>query len=350
MNTKRTLRRIVGAGHTVRASWATSPLAVMREAMQAVLDGAPAPSIDAVRAAVAAAYTRRGVTVAPDDVRWGIDATRLIAAASADTIVALMDPGGLETLAVHIGDGRGAEWDRGFYRGIEYLSSCDELGYRIPLPMHEPKLAQIAAAQGVTGVAMTVREMLQWVRYAQQTGMTIIHDATAGDFVTKAPASLLAVEGAASCVLETVSLAPCGLAGAVYSVIPAAWQADIDKVRDVPLAEALGRYLVEPELSPVLAAGVVARYSARGEAEWAERRQALCEVMARVRELLDTFGSEYWGGAEIPVIWTDKRSATAVAAAYPAAVLHDGADFGPAGTGRVRVDLSGVVRSTKGEE
>ena len=349
MKTKLTLRRIAAQAQTLRPSWASSLLPVMRKAMAAVLDGAVAPSADEVREAIAAAYGRYGARIAPTDVRLGIDAARLAAAASADNIVAVMDPGGLYELGVHIGDGRGADIDQGFYRGVEYLSEFDETGFRVPLPIHEPQLAQLAAAQGVTGGAMSAREQLQWVRDAQQTGMTILHDATAGAFVTSAPATLLATEGAATCVLETVSAAACGLAGAEYSIVPAAWQADLGTLRDVPMAEALGHYLVEPELSPLLAAGLVARYSERGEDEWAARRCAWQRLTADVRGLLDTLGSEYWGAREIPVIWTDQRSAAVLAAAYPAAVLHDGAAFGPAGAAHVRVDISGVIRTDKGE-
>lgn len=349
MKTKLTLRRIAAGAQTVRPCWASPLLPVMREAMAAVLAGGTAPCAEAVREAVAAAYGRNGVQISPADVRLGIDAARLVASAGADNIVAVMDPGGLCELGVHIGDGRGADFDNGFYRGVEYLSGFDETGFRVPLPIHEPQLAQLAAAQGVTGVTMSAREQLQWVRYAQQTGMTILHDATAGAFVTNTPATLLATDGATACVIETVSAATCGLAGSVYSVIPSAWQADLGTLRDVPLADALGRYLVEPEISPLLAAGLFARYSDRGEAEWAARRRELHALMTDVRAMLDALGSEYWGGEEIPVIWTDKRTAAAVEAAFPAAVLQDGADFGPAGRGRVRVELSGVIRTDKGD-
>ncbi len=349
MNTKLTLRRIVDHAMTLRPQWQCPLLPAMRDAITEVSAGAPAPTADTVRETIAAAYARYGVSISPAEVRLGIDASRLIAAATADTVVALMDPGGLSELSVHIGDGRGSDWDRGFYRGVEYLSSFDELDFRIPLPMHEPGLAQIAAAQSVTGVVMTPREQLQWVRYAQQTGMTVIHDATAGMFLTTTAPTLLATTGAAACVLETVSMAACGLAGAYYSIIPATWQGDLGTKRDVPLADVLTRYLVEPELSPLSAAGIVARYSPRGEAEW---RQAITAVRAVTRDacaVADALDRPYWGGGEVPVIWTDRRTADAIVAAVPVATWQDGAVFGPAGETWVRIDLTGAMRHNKGE-
>lgn len=353
MRVKDTLRRIEPAAFAERPpQWDMPPLACVQAAMAAALQGRTVAAGE-VRAAIAAHYARLGARITPAAVLLGVDAMRLQSVIGKKQIIAFSHPGDLLPLLQHVGDGRSGVWHRGFYQGVEYLDAYDEIDFKATLPVHEPAVVHLASPSTATGVALSAKEWLRWVRYAEQTGMTIFHDASLGAYAVANPGTALVTPGAAACVLETVSLAPAGLAGAVYTLVADEFRADNGAGNPFDAAVALRNYLVEPELSPVLLAGLAAFYSEAGQTEWAAYRAAVLRRAQTLRAILMAEGIACWGGEDAPVLWaetTDKKLLALLRENGAECVA--GTAYGPAGAGytqiRVRPDRETIVHySTK---
>ncbi|MCI5836428.1 MAG: hypothetical protein MR209_01115 [Veillonellaceae bacterium] len=335
MQRKETLLRLTEERrYAAPQQWQVPLLPSIRAAMRAVLDGAPAPTPAAVREAIAASYRACGADIAAAAVRLGVRTWDLAALAAEQTVVALSHPGDLSLIYPHVGDGRTGRWHRGFFQGVEYLTAFDEIDFRPTLPVHEPGLAYLASPNPATGVVLTARDMLRWVRYAEQTGMHICHDASLSAYVSDEPTTFLATPGATAVVAEVVDLAAVGLAGATYAVVPPELQADDRDKKPRPYGEYVHRYLEDAEPAPVVLAGMAAWYSPQGQAEW---RRYCTAVAARTEALgaaFRTAGVEVWGSPGVPILWTTEVPSSLRRILADENILPlDGGLFGPAGEG-----------------
>lgn len=335
MQRKETLLRLTEERqYAAPPRWEVPLLPSVRAAMAAVLAGAPAPSATAVREAIAASYRARGVEIPASAVRLGVRARDLAALAAERTVVALSHPGDLSLIYTHVGEGHTGRWHRGFFQGVEYLTAFDEIDFRPTLPVHEPGLAYLASPNPATGVVLTERDMLRWVRYAEQTGMHICHDASLAAYVTDAPSTFLATPGATAMVAETVDMAAVGLPGVSYTVIPPDWQADDRDKKPRPYGAYVHRYLEDAEPAPVLLAGLAAWYSPTGQAEWRRYCRAVAARTESLRALFCAEGAEVWSSPGVPILWTTEVPSSFRRILEAEAILPlDGGLFGPAGEG-----------------
>ncbi len=338
MKIKDTLRRIEAADVRIQSppDWDIPGPACVREALTA----AP-PTLTEARVAVAAHYARLGVDINPEAVRFGIHPAYLQSIIGKDNVIAVENPGDMRHLRIHVGDGRSRNRQEGYYRGVEYMTTFDEIDFKAALPMHEPSLVHLSSPSAATGMALNEKEMLRWVRYAEQTGMTIFHDASLGLYAREKPRTLLATEGAKATVLETVSLAPVGLPGLCYAIIAAEFTADNGAGNPYAAAATIRNYLVEPEISPRLLAGLVALYDTAGQNEWEAYR---AEIMARAEQLraaLMATGIACWGGEDAPILWAETTDDAFLRALHEAgAVSVPGIAYGPGGAGYTHVRIT----------
>ncbi len=311
---------------------------VMKEAIINACEG-QTTTLAEVRESICAYYAQQGVRISPEAILLGTHGEDCLRLAARENVAAVVVPGDLQMLARHAGDGRTGNTQDGFYRGLEYITAFDEIDFKAPLPTHEPTILHLPAVNPATGVAWTEREELRWVRYAENTGMTILYDASWRVYSTQMT-SLYRLPEANAHILEWYDLSAIGLAGLSYTIVPDGWQADCG-TSTAKTADRVARdYLTNTSWSPILAAALQAWFTPLGQEQW----QAYCEkVMARTRRLrayLMMENTAVWGGDEAPILWTQATPQRKEKLLRCGADVQDGEVYSPDGVGYLSIYLN----------
>lgn len=303
MQLKKTVWRLRAQGGYDRPpAWRLPTTKTVTDALSQTIQGAPAPSLATLQEAFAAYLQRHGAAVTPTAIRFGIRKEELATLWEAGPIFAVTEPDELTVFDRQVAEGHTGDWDAGYYRGVEYISGFDEIDWRIGLPAHEPGLLYIAQPSLATGVALTARDQLRWVRYAEQSGLTLIADASFAPYLREAQ-SFYAIEGAASCVLTVYDFAALGLPGLTAVVVPDEFAADRSDQHAYPAADVVRKYLGTPDVSPLLLAGLHAWLSDTGQKEWKTTLETYAARQKNVRDELEASGIPYWGEPTLPYLW-----------------------------------------------
>ena len=280
---------------------------------------------------------------------------------SQETRVALGDPVYPVYLDSNIMAGRSGEHrSDGRFEGITYLPYTKENNFSPDLPESPVDLIYLCSPNNPTGTILTREDLTKWVEYARENNAIILFDSAYSAFIQDpdVPRSIYEIPGAKEVAIESKSFSKtAGFTGlrCAFMVIPKELRAydeagekhslnflwnrrQCTKFNGVP-------YIVQRAAEAV--------YSEQGQQEIAEMIAYYRENARVIREGLDSYGFEVYGGINAPYIWwrlpegvdswdfLDKMLNECQVVGTP------GVGFGPCGQGYFRLTAFGDKERTR---
>jgi LL-diaminopimelate aminotransferase len=248
--------------------------------------------------------------------------------------------------------GQTGEFDSGSsqFTGIQYMPCSPDNNFFPDLELAKgADLIFICSPNNPTGVTATRDQLEHLVQFASSQGSIIIFDAAYSSFISDPdlPRSIFEIEGAREVAIEVGSFSKSiGFTGVRlgWTVVPnelkfddgAAVRDDWNRVMTTVFNGA----------SNLVQAGGIAALSEAGRSEMQDLVKYYMKNAAFIRESLQSFGVEVYGGENSPYIWArlqgqDSWSAFEQLLHGAHVVTTPGAGFGPSGEGFLRFSAFG---------
>ncbi|MEK6924066.1 MAG: LL-diaminopimelate aminotransferase [Candidatus Micrarchaeota archaeon] len=309
----------------------------------------------ALRAAIAAWYGERGVTVEGGEVFVSdgakCDSANIASIFASDSVVAVQDPAYPVYVDSNVIAGRTASFKDGRYEGLVYLPCTEENGFVPSPPSGKVDLIYLCSPNNPTGAVATREQLAEFVEYARANGAVIIFDAAYSFFITDSslPRSIYEIPGAAECAIELSSFSKfAGFTGVRlgWSVVPKALKGDGCGDGGLNALWNRRQCTMFNGASNVAQAGGLAALSPEGREECGKTIEYYMENARVIREGLSSLGFKAYGGVNAPFAWVktpgvgsweffDKLLNECRVVCTP------GAGFGPCGEGFVRFSAFG---------
>jgi LL-diaminopimelate aminotransferase len=316
----------------------------------------PDQGYDFLREAIAEhEFASRGAKVAPDEIFVSdgskCDSGNFQEIFASDARVALPDPVYPVYVDTNVMAGRtGAADAQGRYAGIVYLPCTEANGFLPEPPRERVDLVYLCSPNNPTGSVATRESLVQWVRYARESGAVLLYDAAYAAYVTDPglPRSIYEIPGAREVAVEFRSYSKAaGFTGVrcAFLVVPKEAMGVDGQGNRVPLHGLWHRRHTTKfnGVSYPVQCGAAAVYTERGRAETLAQVRYYLENAALVRKGLADLGLRVFGGVNAPYVWVATPRGvpsweffdTLLTRAH--VVVTPGAGFGPHGEGYVRV-------------
>jgi LL-diaminopimelate aminotransferase len=316
----------------------------------------PDQGYDFLREAIAEhEFASRGAKVAPDEIFVSdgskCDSGNFQEIFASDARVALPDPVYPVYVDTNVMAGRTGEADaQGRYAGIVYLPCTEANGFLPEPPRERVDLVYLCSPNNPTGSVATRESLVQWVRYARESGAVLLYDAAYAAYVTDPglPRSIYEIPGAREVAVEFRSYSKAaGFTGVrcAFLVVPKEAMGVDGQGNRVPLHGLWHRRHTTKfnGVSYPVQCGAAAVYTERGRAETLAQVRYYLENAALVRKGLADLGLRVFGGVNAPYVWVATPRGvpsweffdTLLTRAH--VVVTPGAGFGPHGEGYVRV-------------
>ncbi|MBQ6679919.1 MAG: LL-diaminopimelate aminotransferase [Lachnospiraceae bacterium] len=253
-----------------------------------------------LRAAIAAHYRSRGVSVADDEV--------FVSSGASDELGDILDLFDRESSALVMEPAYPAYVDANILAGrkIVHLPSGEENGF-LPAPCTALKadLLYICSPNNPTGAVFSREQLKQWVDFANENGAVILFDAAYEAFIEdpSLPHSIFEIEGADTCAIEICSLSKtAGFTGTRlgYSVIKKVLVRNGMCFHDMWVRN---RTTKTNGVSYIIQKGGAAVFTEEGQ-QGIRENIAVYKNNARILTgALDELGIWYCGGKNAPYIW-----------------------------------------------
>jgi len=274
---------------------------------------------------------------------------------SIENKVALTDPVYPVYLDTNVMAGRSGEiLSSGHYRGIVYLPSTVENGFKPELPGEKVDLVYLCSPNNPTGAVLDRAELTKWVDYARKNQIILLFDAAYEAYITdpKIPHSIYEIEGADEVAVEFRSFSKtAGFTGTrcAYTVVPEKLKAKDAKGTAVALNPLWSRRHTTKfnGVSYPVQRGAAACYSPEGKIQIREQIDYYMTNARLIREGLESAGLQVFGGVHAPYIWLktpkglDSWSFFDKLLSECHVVGTPGAGFGPSGEGYFRLSAFG---------
>ena len=269
---------------------------------------------------------------------------------SVDCSIAIADPAYPVYVDTNVMAGRTGQADKaGTYQGIQYMPLNEANSFSPALPDSKVDIIYLCSPNNPTGMAMSKKELEEWVNYARENKSIILFDAAYERFITEpgVPKSIFEIDGAKECAIEFRSFSKtAGFTGVrcAFTVVPRELMGESAAGDSVSIHGLWNRrhntkfngasYPVQKAASAV--------YSSEGKKQVEQRVAYYMENAAVIRESLSTKGLSVFGGINAPYVWL--KSPTEDSWGFFDKLLHDcnivgtpGAGFGPSGEGYFRL-------------
>ncbi len=223
---------------------------------------------------------------------------------SPETRVALSDPSYPVYIDNSVLAGRSGSLEEGLYSSLTYLPLQEKKGFIPSVPSHPVDLIYLCSPNNPTGVSLSKKEILPFVKYAKEHNAIILWDGAYADFITSEnPKSIYEVEGAKEVCIELRSFSK--KAGFTdlrvsYCVVPKELM-----VEQQPLLPLFKR-LVDTQFGGIpyiLQKAALSLYSEEGLFQVKTQIQEYQKRTHFLREKLLSLGFSVAGGIDAPYLW-----------------------------------------------
>jgi len=254
-----------------------------------------------LRKAVAEYYTKRNVSLSPDDIFISdgakSDLGNILDIFDTECSVLIQDPVYPVYVDTSTMDGR----------KIIYNAANTENGF-LPLPPEKPGAADIiylCSPNNPCGVAYTKSQLQAWVDYARSSSAVILFDAAYEVFIrdTDVPHSIYELEGAKECAIEFCSFSKmAGFTGVRcgYTVVPEELVRDGTALRKLWLRRQSTKF---NGVSYITQRGAEAVFTDEGQKQIFENIDYYMKNADIITQTLEKAGVAYTGGRNSPYIW-----------------------------------------------
>lgn len=312
------------------------------------------------------AYNKRGVDISFDEITisQGIneDISKFQLMLDMQSKISVTDPVYPVYVDTNVMAGRSGNYaeGKGLFEGINYSTLSDETNFKAPLPEGKVGIIYLCSPNNPTGIAMTKKELQEWVDYAKANNAIILFDGAYERFVTNedVPHSIYEVEGAKEVAIEFRSFSKdASFAGVrcAYTVVPKELMVVDEDGNNVQLLKIWKKFHATTQngCSYIIQRGAEAALSPEGQKEIDEKMDYYKENCKIILDALHEKGIKTQGGIDGPYIWFkvpegyDSWSYFDYLLKEKGVATTPGVGFGPAGEGYVRVTAFASREETK---
>lgn len=312
------------------------------------------------------AYNKRGVDISFDEITisQGIneDISKFQLMLDMQSKISVTDPVYPVYVDTNVMAGRSGNYaeGKGLFEGINYSTLSDETNFKAPLPEGKVGIIYLCSPNNPTGIAMTKKELQEWVDYAKANNAIILFDGAYERFVTNedVPHSIYEVKGAREVAVEFRSFSKdASFAGVrcAYTVVPKELMVVDEDGNNVQLLKIWKKFHATTQngCSYIIQRGAEAALSPEGQKEIDEKMAYYRENCKIILDALHEKGIKTQGGIDGPYIWFkvpegyDSWSYFDYLLKEKGVATTPGVGFGPAGEGYVRVTAFASREETK---
>lgn len=312
------------------------------------------------------AYNKRGVDISFDEITisQGIneDISKFQLMLDMQSKISVTDPVYPVYVDTNVMAGRSGNYDegKGLFEGINYSTLSDETNFKAPLPDGRVGIIYLCSPNNPTGIAMTKKELKEWIDYAKVNNAIILFDGAYERFVTNedVPHSIYEVEGAKDVAVEFRSFSKdASFAGVrcAYTVVPKELMVTDEDGNKVQLLKIWKKFHATTQngCSYIIQRGAEAVLTPEGQKEIDEKMAYYRENCKIILDALHEKGIKTQGGIDGPYIWFkvpegyDSWSYFDYLLKEKGVATTPGVGFGPAGEGYVRVTAFASREETK---
>ncbi len=312
------------------------------------------------------AYNKRGVDISFDEITisQGIneDISKFQLMLDMQSKISVTDPVYPVYVDTNVMAGRSGNYaeGKGLFEGINYSTLSDETNFKAPLPEGKVGIIYLCSPNNPTGIAMTKKELQEWVDYAKANNAIILFDGAYERFVTNedVPHSIYEVKGAREVAVEFRSFSKdASFAGVrcAYTVVPKELMVVDEDGNNVQLLKIWKKFHATTQngCSYIIQRGAEAVLTSEGQKEIDEKMAYYRENCKIILDALHEKGIKTQGGIDGPYIWFkvpegyDSWSYFDYLLKEKGVATTPGVGFGPAGEGYVRVTAFASREETK---
>lgn len=312
------------------------------------------------------AYNERGVNISFDEITisQGIneDISKFQLMLDMQSKISVTDPVYPVYVDTNVMAGRSGNYDegKGLFEGINYSTLSDETNFKAPLPEGKVGIIYLCSPNNPTGIAMTKKELKEWVDYAKENNSIILFDGAYERFVTSedVPHSIYEIEGAKEVAVEFRSFSKdASFAGVrcAYTAVPKELMVVDEDGNKVQLLKIWKKFHATTQngCSYIIQRGAEAVLTPEGQKEIDEKMDYYRENCKIILDALHEKGIKTQGGIDGPYIWFkvpegyDSWSYFDYLLNEKGVATTPGVGFGPAGEGYVRVTAFASKEETK---
>lgn len=194
-------------------------------------------------------------------------------------------------------------------RNVDLLPCLEEHGFSPQIPEKKYDLIYLCSPNNPTGVALTHRELANWVDYAKKHESILLVDAAYASFIRskEVPASIYSIEGAKECAIECRSFSKSAGFTALrcaYAVIPQNLMIRQGEKRVSLASFWKSRQNIKSNgVSYPIQRGAEASLQKLGQREVREQVDSYLQLAAKLKGALQTCGFTCYGGVDSPYLW-----------------------------------------------
>lgn len=279
---------------------------------------------------------------------------------SADSIVAIPDPGYPVYSDTNVMGGRGGMLEAGRWSRIVYLDCLPENGFNPLPPAEHADIIFLCSPANPTGAAMSKSQLKEWVEYALRHNSLIVYDSAYCAYVSNPDTvrSIYEIEGARQCAIEVRSFSKtAGFTGlrCGYTTVPRELTGE-DSAGNRHRLHALWLRRQTTKFngaSYIIQRGAEALYTDAGRAQVAANVEYYMQNARLIRATLEKCGYEVTGGEDSPYIWAKSPEGTDSWALFDQLLSEKhisctpGSGFGANGEGYIRLTAFNTHEKTK---
>ncbi|MDE7437710.1 MAG: LL-diaminopimelate aminotransferase [Muribaculaceae bacterium] len=260
-------------------------------------------------------YRRRFINISADEIFVSdgakSDLGNLGDIYSADSIVALADPGYPVYLDSAVMSGRGGELQKdGRWSNILYLDCNAENSFKPAVPEAHADIVILCSPANPTGMVFTKEELQKWVEYARREKALIIFDSAYEAYIRdeELPRSIYEIDGADEVAIEVRSFSKtAGFTGlrCGYTVVPKRLKGTDADGKEVSLRKLWNRRQCTKfnGASYVVQRAAEALYSPEGREFVKMATDYYLENAGTIRARMVEAGYTVFGGTDSPYVW-----------------------------------------------
>lgn len=263
-------------------------------------------------------YRRRGINIDSSEIFISdgakSDLGNLADIFSRDIKVAIANPSYPAYVDASVINGLAGTLVNGRWCNLIYLDCKPENGFLPNLPSERPDVIILCYPNNPTGASITVRELREWVDYAQKNGSLIIYDSAYEAYVSTPGVvrSIYEIEGAEKLAIEVRSFSKtAGFTGlrCGYTVVPKALYGVYADGSEVSLRKLWNRRQCTKfnGASYIVQRGAEALYTEEGAKQVENIIDTYMGNARTIATRLKDCGFEVTGGVDSPYIWACRK-------------------------------------------
>lgn len=260
-------------------------------------------------------FVSKGCQIDPDEIFVSdgskCDSSNILDILGNDNLIAVTDPVYPVYVDSNVMTGRtGLASDNGSYEGLTYIAINEDNNFKPEIPNEKVDIIYLCFPNNPTGATISIKELKEWVDYANRNNSLIFFDAAYEAFIQdiNLPHSIYEIEGAKHCAIEFRSFSKnAGFTGVrcAYTVIPKNLLGRNSKGEEINLWSLWNRRQSTKfnGVSYIVQRGAEAVYSNQGKIEVSKLIKFYMNNASIMRDKLKQAGFKVFGGLNAPYIW-----------------------------------------------